>query len=59
MIKTEDELCMAKVIVPTGTNNLENVVASSSIIEKHNFMSMIPHQAFSSVSTEGQNKKGK
>jgi len=43
---------------PDWSDNLEKVVASPSISEKLNFTSMTPHQAFTLVSREGQNKKG-
>lgn len=55
MIKTEDEWCTVKEIVPFGPDNLEKVVASPSIIEKYNFTSMTSHQVVASVSREGQN----
>uniref|UniRef100_M1DGW6 Gag-pro n=1 Tax=Solanum tuberosum TaxID=4113 RepID=M1DGW6_SOLTU len=58
MIETEEEWCTTKAIVPAGPDNLERVIASSSMNEKLNFTSVTPHQAFALVSREGQNKKG-
>ncbi|KAH0692342.1 hypothetical protein KY285_019439 [Solanum tuberosum] len=58
MIETEDKWCMTKMIVPTGLDNLEKVVASPSISEKLNFTITTPHRAFALMSGEGQNKKG-
>ena len=57
MIETEDEWCMVNVIVQTGPENLEKIVASLRISKKINFKSMTPHQAFASMSRQGQNKK--